>query len=385
MDFFTFLDITSLMNKNFWRDLAATWPIAALAPMDGYCDSPYRQIVKKIAPKTVVFSEFYSADGLVHSKELQRKALTHAQGEYPLIIQIFGKDPVMFREAAKIIESYGITGIDINMGCPAKKVVKSGHGSSLMINRDTAFKIVEEMSNAVKIPVSVKTRLGWENPDLLVEFVQWLENAGANLISVHGRTYKQAFTGRADFTGIYNLKQHVGIPVICNGDILSYEDGVTKMIHPENRIQRAESREQDGTNTYDIDPANCQLPTANYSNLDWFMIGRASFGNPWCFLPGDYEPTLAEILDTMTEHGDLLWQWKERKWMMEARKHLVQYLHGFPGVKEYRTSLVHVESPDDIHAVIARIRAEHPTLLGQKISGANPESLMMSWDGCAVD
>lgn len=351
------------MNKNFWRDLALEWPIAALAPMDGYTDSPYRQIVKKIAPKTVVFSEFYSADGLVHSKELQRKALTHAQSEYPLIIQIFGKDPVMFREAAKIIESYGITGIDINMGCPAKKVVKSGHGSSLMINRDTAFKIVSEMSSAVKIPISVKTRLGWENPDLLVEFVQWLENAGANLISVHGRTYKQAFTGQADFTGIYNLKQHVNIPVICNGDVLSYDDWLSKIVHPENR----------------------EKDSGIYKNLDGFMIGRASFGNPWCFLPGDYEPTLAEILDTMTEHGDLLWQWKERKWMMEARKHLVQYLHGFPGVKEYRTSLVHVESPDDIHAVIARIRAEHPTLLGQKISWANPESLLMSWDGCPVD
>lgn len=93
--------------------------------MDGYTDSPYRQIVKKIAPKTVVFSEFYSADGIVHSKELQKKALTHSSSEYPLIIQIFGKDPEKFREAAKIIESYGITGIDINMGCPAKKVVKS--------------------------------------------------------------------------------------------------------------------------------------------------------------------------------------------------------------------------------------------------------------------
>jgi tRNA-dihydrouridine synthase B len=158
------------MNKDFWNDLAKAGPISALAPMDGYCDSPYRQIVKKIAPETVVFSEFYSADGLVHSKDLQKKALTHSQSEYPLIIQIFGKDPVMFREAAKIIESYGITGIDINMGCPAKKVVKSGHGSSLMINRDTAFRIVEEMAQAVKIPVSVKTRLGWENHDLLVEF-----------------------------------------------------------------------------------------------------------------------------------------------------------------------------------------------------------------------
>lgn len=384
MDFLDFLDITSHMNKNFWRDLAAQWPIAALAPMDGYTDSPYRQIVKKIAPKTVVFSEFYSADGLVHSKELQRKALTHAQSEYPLIIQIFGKDPAMFREAAKIIESYGITGIDINMGCPAKKVVKSGHGSSLMINRDTAFKIVEEMSNAVKIPISVKTRLGWENPDLLVEFVQWLENAGANLISVHGRTYKQAFTGKADFTGIYNLKQHVGIPVMCNGDVLSYDDGLEKIVHPNNRNQLSVISNQDGA-IGNATPDTWYLIPNTYSNLDGFMIGRASFGNPWCFLPWNYEPTLGEILDTMTEHGDLLWEYKERKGMMEARKHLVQYLHGFPGVKEYRTQLVHVESPADIHAVIDRIRAEHPALLGQKISGANPESLMMSWDGCPVD
>ena len=127
------------------------------------------------------------------------------------------------------------------MGCPAKKVVKSGHGSSLMINRDTAFRIVEEMSKAVKIPVSVKTRLGWENPDLLVDFVKGLENAGANLITVHGRTYKQAFTGKADFTGIYELKQHVNIPVMCNGDVMSYEDGILKIVHPENRNLRGET------------------------------------------------------------------------------------------------------------------------------------------------
>lgn len=318
--------------------------------MDGYCDSPYRQIVKSIAPEVVVFSEFYSADGLVHSKDLQKKALTHAKSEYPLIIQIFGKDPAMFREAAKIIEWYGITGIDINMGCPAKKVVKSGHGSSLMINRDTAFRIVEEMAKAVKIPISVKTRLGWENSELLIDFVKWLENAGANLITVHGRTYKQAFRGKADFTGIYELKQHVNIPVICNGDVLDYEDGVEKIIHPEGK-----------------------------KNLDGFMIGRASFGNPWCFLPGKYEPTLGEILDTMKKHGELLWQWKERKWMMEARKHLVQYLHGFPGVKEYRSSLVHVENVWDIIAVLDRIRTDHPWLLTEKISSYNPESQMAVW------
>lgn len=339
------------MNKYFWKDLASDWPIAALAPMDGYCDSPYRQIVKNIAPQTVVFSEFYSADGLVHSKDLQKKALTHEVNEYPLIIQIFGKDPEKFAEAAKIIEGYGITGIDINMWCPAKKVVKSGHGSSLMINRDTAFRIVEEMSKAVKIPVSVKTRLGWEDHSLLVEFCTWLENAGANLISVHGRTYKQAFTGKANFDGIYELKQHLGIPVICNGDIMSYEDGKEKLMHPDNQKK----------------------------NLDGFMIGRASFGNPWCFLADNYEPTFGEILDTMWVHGELLWKWKERKGMMEARKHLVQYLHGFPGVKDYRSQLVHVESVEDITKVLNNIRLVHRDLLTKKISSYNPESAMAVW------
>lgn len=343
--------------------------------MDGYTDSPYRQIVKKIAPDTVVFSEFYSADGLVHSKELQKRALTHKKEEYPLIIQIFGKDPAMFREAAIIIESYGITGIDINMGCPAKKVVKSGHGSSLMIHRDTAFKIVEEMSQAVKIPVSVKTRLGWENPELLVDFVTGLQNAWANLISIHGRTYKQAFTGKADFAWIYNLKQKIGIPVICNGDVMSYSDGMKKIIHPANRIE-------------DIFPSD--IETRKWSdgamkNLDGFMIGRASFGNPWCFLAGDYEPTLEEILSTMELHGKLLWENKERKGMMEARKHLVQYLHGFPWVKEYRTSLVHVESPLDIQKVIEKIRLEHPKLLSERISSFNPESSNINWENCPVD
>ncbi len=374
------------MNKDFWKQLAEKWPIVALAPMDGYCDSPYRQIVKRIAPEVVVFSEFYSADGLVHSKDLQKKALTHDPSEYPLIIQIFGKDPEMFREAAKIIEGYGITGIDINMGCPAKKVVKSGHGSSLMINRDTAFRIVEEMSKAVKIPVSVKTRLGWENPELLVDFVKGLENAWANLITVHGRTYKQAFTGKADFTGIYDLKQHVNIPVICNGDVMSYEDGVLKIVHPENRSRHREERSNPGTwiASSSTTETGGLLAMTEPKNLDGFMIGRASFGNPWCFLPGGYEPTFEEILTTMSEHGKLLWQWKERKGMMEARKHLVQYLHGFPGVKEYRSELVHVEGVEDIEKVIAKIRLEHPTLLGEKISSYNPESAMTVW-GCGTD
>ena len=109
------------------------------------------------------------------------------------------------------------------------------------------------------------------------------------------------------------------------------------------------------------------------------MIGRASFGNPWCFLPGKYEPTLGEILETMKQHGELLWQWKERRGMMEARKHLVQYLHGFPGVKEYRSALVQVESVIDIENVLEKIKHDHKALLPQKISSYNPESQLAVW------
>lgn len=110
------------------------------------------------------------------------------------------------------------------------------------------------------------------------------------------------------------------------------------------------------------------------------MIGRASFGNPWCFLPENYIPTLGEILETMKLHGELLWQWKERKGMMEARKHLVQYLHGFPGVKEYRTALVHVEKPEDINAVLEKIRNDHPALLTEKMITTDNASTMAVWD-----
>lgn len=292
------------MNKNFWNELAAAGPISTLAPMDGYCDSAYRQVMKTIAPHIIPFSEFYSADGLVHSKDLAQKVLPHAEIEKPLIIQIFGKDPEKFRQAAILIESYGVAGIDINMGCPAKKVVKSGHGSSLMINRDTAFKIVEEMAKAVKIPISVKTRLGWENHELLVDFCKGLENAGANLITVHGRTYKQAFTGKADFTGIYELKQHLNIPVIANGDVMSHLDGMTKIVHPANRSGVIYDRDEETRALYAGKTAK---------NIDGFMIGRGSFGNPWCFLKDGRRPTLSEILEVMELHARLLIETKGTK------------------------------------------------------------------------
>ncbi len=339
------------MHKDFWQQqLKKHKKLCFLAPMDGYGDSPYRQTMKRVAPHIYCISEFYSADGLVHSKFLGDSVLPHQDIEKPLIIQIFWKHPENFAKAAKIIERYNVAGIDINMGCPAKKVVRSGHGSSLLINEDLAFEIVDTLNKATKLPISVKTRRSFDGNQNLVKFAKWLENAGAKLITIHGRTAKQAYTGSADFTDIYELKKHLSIPVICNGDIMNYDQGMQ-------RVQ----------------------------DLDGFMIGRGSFWNPWCFLSethesthygmidtanfhnGIYHPPLRDILDTMLFHARELVNVKwERKWSLEIRKHLVQYLKNFPGVKEYRRELVTVESIDDSIRVIEAIRAKYKTHLDKK-------------------
>ncbi|MCH2188828.1 tRNA-dihydrouridine synthase family protein [Candidatus Gracilibacteria bacterium] len=314
------------MNKDFWNRKASEGKICFLAPMDGYGDSAYRQSMKRVAPHIMCISEFYSADGLVHSKFLADSVLPHSNIEDPLIIQIFGKDPYMFARAAEIISQskYNIAGIDVNMGCPAKKVVRSGHGSSLLINSDTAFEIISALDKATDLPISVKTRRSFDGNQNLLDFVGGLEKSGAKLITIHGRTAKQAYTGHADHTDTYELKKHVNIPVICNGDIISYDDGINKV-----------------------------------QDLNGFMIGRASFGNPWCFIPGGYDPTLEEMLQAMEFHATKLVETKgERKGSLEIRKHLVQYLKHFPGVKAYRKELVTTESLGNSLRVIESIRKE---------------------------
>ncbi|MFA5916816.1 MAG: tRNA-dihydrouridine synthase family protein [Candidatus Gracilibacteria bacterium] len=351
------------MTKDFWqKQIEEKGKLCFLAPMDGYGDSAYRQTMKKVAPHIMCVTEFYSADGLVHSKLLADQVLPHSEIEEPLIVQIFGKDPENFAKAAKIIERYNIAGIDVNMGCPAKKVVKSGHGSGLIINEEVAYRIVDELNKATKLPISVKTRLGFEGDDNLIRFAKGLENAGASLLTVHGRTTKQAYTGTANLDPIYELKNHINIPLICNGDIQNYEDGMRKV-----------------------------------RNLDGFMIGRASFGNPWCFMKspchsehkfaesiiqglstkqstkdpeinsggqiqgkfinGQYFPSLSEILEIMFFHATKLVETKgERKGSLEIRKHLVCYLKSFPGVKNYRKRLVTVESLKEVEDVINLIK-----------------------------
>lgn len=295
----------------------------------------------------------------MHSKFLAESVLPHQAIENPVIIQIFGKDPEMFAKAAKIISDpkYNIAGIDVNMGCPAKKVVRSGHGSSLLINEQTAFDIVKALDEATHLPISVKTRLSFDGNQNLIDFAQGLQKAGAKLVTIHGRTAKQAYTGRADFTNIYELKKNLDIPVIANGDVENYDDGMKKV-----------------------------------EDLDGFMIGRKSFWNPWCFIPSPetqkqyaielesllwtwkdisvyqnpenfidhcYQPTLFEMLEAMEFHAQqlVLTKW-ERKGSLEIRKHLVQYLKAFPGVKEYRKRLVTTESLEMTQQTLHDIRKQ---------------------------
>ncbi len=323
--------------KDFWKkQIEKHGKLVFLAPMDWYGDSAYRQAMKRVAPDIQCISEFYSADWLVHSKFLADSVLPHSDVENPLIIQIFWKDPEMFARAAKIISDpkYNIAGIDVNMWCPAKKVVKSGHGSWLLINEQTAFDIVKALDEATHLPISVKTRLSFDWWQDLINFAKGLEKAWCSLLTVHGRTAKQAYTGNADLNPIYELKKHLNIPVIANGDVLNYDDGMQKV-----------------------------------KDLDWFMIGRGSFGNPWCFLPWDQNPTLSEILDQMEFHALKLVETKwERKWNLEIRKHLVQYLKHFPWVKAYRKRLVTTESFENTQNVINEIREEFKEDLNKRPS-----------------
>lgn len=324
--------------KDFWKKQQELWTIMTLAPMDWYTDSAYRQVVKKVNPNVICFSEFYSADWLVHSKFLAPSVLPHKDLEKPLIIQIFWKDPEMFARAAKIIEQYNVAWIDINMGCPARKVVRSWHWSCLIINRDTAFKIVETLNKATHLPISVKTRLWFNWSETLIDFAKWLESAWASLITVHGRTAAQAYTWVADFTQIYELKKNVSIPIICNWDIVNYDDWMKKIYSPDNSVK-----------------------------LDWFMIWRWSFWNPWCFIKWWYFPTLREILDMMEFHAISLIDCKwEKKWTLDIRKHLVQYLKWFPWVSAYRKRLVTIESLEALILIINEIKTEFSSNLEMK-------------------
>lgn len=320
------------MAKKFhWKDLDR--PILALAPMAGYTDTAYRQLVKEIEPRVICFTEFTSADGIIYgSKNTLRQLDFNPEEERPIVAQIFGKEPEHFTKAAAIVEELGVDAIDINMGCPARKVVSSDHGSALLKNPCRAQEIVEATVKGTSLPVSVKTRLGVDKVDTawIVEFCKKMEESGAQLLSLHGRTAKQMYTGLADWDPIYEVKRHVSVPVIGNGDIKSAQDALDKI-----------------------------------GNLDGVMVGRGTMGNPWlmaeiaaAFAGEEYTApkTYNEKLPTILRHCELLVAAKgEHRAMLEMRKHFASMLKGFPGAKEYRAKVVRIASLEEARQILSEI------------------------------
>ncbi len=306
--------------------------------MAGVTDASYRQLIKRLAPETVVYTEFLSTDAIHYGGRKTMQMLSFdAELERPFVVQVFGKDPEHFLSAAKVIEELGADGIDINMGCPAAKVVSSCHGSALIRNPDLAARLVEATVKAVKIPVSVKTRLGWETIDTLIPFCKRLVDAGAQALAIHGRRYHDKFSGKANWEPIYELKRQVSVPVIGNGDIASAADALEKI-----------------------------------QNLDGVMVGRGTFGNPWvmrdicdALRARKTDPTAAirspsvlslsfeQKIPMILEHCELAVKTKgETRGMLEMRRHLASYVKGFDGAADLRSKLVRVETLQQVTEIL---------------------------------
>ena len=294
--------------------LFAHTPIAALAPMDGITDKAYRLIVRKLNPEVMLYSEFTSINGIEHS-DFVKSRIQFESEELPLIVQLFGREPELYAKIAAETAELGPTGIDINMGCPAKRIVKNGNGAALIKEPELAFKIVEATVKATSLPVTVKTRLGWADDSELIPLLKGLESAGAQAITLHGRTAKQGYRGVADWEPIYKAKEALGIPVIGNGDIHSQSEALAKL-----------------------------------KNLDGYMIGRAALGDPWVFWSDEKraEITLKDKVNTMLEHYQLSRRYNpETKALIEFRKHITGYIKGFKDAKAMRMSLIAAETEQE--------------------------------------
>ena len=291
-----------------------------LAPLAGYTDLPFRLLCREYGAG-LVYSEMISCHGLVYRQPNTFKMLQTVEQDRPVSFQLFGSDPEIMAEAAVILSELPIDLIDINMGCPVRKVTKKGAGSALMKTPKLAEKIIRGVCKQARIGVTVKIRSGWNHQSLTApEFARMAEDAGASAIAVHGRTWSDGFSGSADQRIIAAVKEAVSIPVIGNGDILSYGDGLKMM-------------EETG--------------------CDGVMIGRGAMGRPWIFRPDQPEPDLTLRLTALKRHLDLIASHRATEFGLAAIKnHAGRYFKGIPHGAAIRNQIYQTNSFPELRRLI---------------------------------
>jgi len=303
-----------------------------MAPMAGITDKAFREIIRLTGGKYVI-TEMISDKALLHHNAKTFKMLDLKGEEEPRIVQLFGSEPVPMARAAEIAETYGADIIDINMGCPTPKIVKNGEGASLLRNIPLAIEIVSEVVKAVRVPVTVKIRLGWDSSTIVaLELASMLEQAGVSMLTVHARTREQYYSGKADWEWISKIKARIGIPVIGNGDILSPEDAL-KMVR--------------------------------LTGCDGVMIARGALGNPWLIGRSQYyldtetlpqEPGNREKLRILIQHFEKIIEYKgERTGVQEIRKHASWYIKGMRKAAEYRNQIMKIKSYQEMKTLFSGI------------------------------
>lgn len=290
------------------------------SPLSGVTDMVFRRLVRRYAPDSMMYTEMVNATGLHYVKQLP-KIMEVDPKERPISIQLFDCRPDFLAEAAIKAVAEGADTVDINMGCPVNKITKNGGGSSLLRQPEVAEAIVREVVKAVNVPVTVKTRIGWNDREItILDFAKRMEDAGAQMITVHGRTRAQGYNGNARWEWIARVKEILSIPVIGNGDIFSVESAVKCLEET------------------DADGVMCSRGTLGYP----FLVGEIDhFLKTGEILPA---PTPIQRLECARDHLQALWEYKGDRGVRQARKHMTWYAKGFVGAAELRGQLSVIET-----------------------------------------
>ena len=290
------------------------------SPLSGVTDLVFRRLVRRYAPESMLYTEMVSATEIHHLQQLPQVMEIEPQ-EQPISIQLFDCRPDFMAEAAQKAVAEGAKTIDINMGCPVNKITKKGGGSSLLRQPAIAQAIVKTVVEAVSVPVTVKTRLGWNEQEInILDFAKGLEDAGAAMVTVHGRTRAQGYNGSACWDWIRQVKAALTIPVIANGDIFSVEAAIACLA------------------ATGADGIMCSRGTLGYP----FLVGEIEY-----FLKtGETLPTKSPIqrLQCAKDHLHYLWEYKGERGIFQSRKHLAWYCKGFTGATELREQVFQIRS-----------------------------------------